>query len=285
MKCPRCAGKLVKGNFHYAKCYKDISDRTKVKELNLNYNLTHILDRGVEIQKDYLESEFSIADLTNKYKLSANHMRYVLKTLGIPQRNIKTACNTDRNKTKKVNTCINRYGAVNVLSKNTVKYHKRNNTVSQRYGVSNVRQLESVKQKINKTMMQKYGKLRISTFKGYSINKMNKFESLIANILVDNHIPFTFSKYIGRKQYDFKILDTRILIEAQGDFWHANPKFYKKDDILKMPSGKKYTAQEIWDKDEYKKELALRHNYNIIYIWESDKNNAESIILSALGID
>lgn len=61
----------------------------------------------------------------------------------------------------------------------------------------------------------------------------------------------------------------KIVIEINGDYVHANPKYYKSDDIILMP-GNKYTAQEKWDYDAMKKKKIENVGYKVITIWESD---------------
>lgn len=74
--------------------------------------------------------------------------------------------------------------------------------------------------------------------------------------------------------YDFTITSPyKIIIEFHGDFWHANPQKYKKDDILNFPTGEKYTAEMIWEKDEMKKEAAMRAGFEYKVVWESEFND------------
>ncbi len=38
--------------------------------------------------------------------------------------------------------------------------------------------------------------------------------------------------------YDFKLVDTNILLEINGDYWHANPVKYHANDIIHYPGNK-----------------------------------------------
>ena len=91
-----------------------------------------------------------------------------------------------------------------------------------------------------------------------------------------------FKNKIGYKP-DFIDLSKNLIIEFQGDYWHANPKFYDKNDILRPDN---ITANEIWKADN-EKELFLRKKLNnVIYlkIWESDfKNNPKDTINNILS--
>ncbi|MFW6172291.1 MAG: hypothetical protein ACOC5T_00905 [Elusimicrobiota bacterium] len=69
--------------------------------------------------------------------------------------------------------------------------------------------------------------------------------------------------------YDF-LIDDNILIELNGDYWHANPKFYSPDDIVNV-KGFKY-AKEIWKWDNDKINLAKIKEYKCFVLWENEMN-------------
>ena len=55
--------------------------------------------------------------------------------------------------------------------------------------------------------------------------------------------------------YDFVITSpVKAVIEFNGDFWHANPKIYGADDIVKIPKNNK-KASEIWEYEKQKLDL------------------------------
>jgi len=66
--------------------------------------------------------------------------------------------------------------------------------------------------------------------------------------------------------YNYDMVFDNIIIEVQGDLWHANPNKYKADDFI-MKTKK---VSEIWEKDKRKKEIAENNNYILIPIWECD---------------
>lgn len=100
-------------------------------------------------------------------------------------------------------------------------------------------------------------------------NSISLLEIRISNILKDLNIEFSQQVSIKFKSVDFLLKNTNIIIEVQGDFWHANPNKYKKDDILKFPIHHT-TAEIIWKKDEKKKIILEKAGYTIIYLWEYD---------------
>ncbi len=68
--------------------------------------------------------------------------------------------------------------------------------------------------------------------------------------------------------YDFLIEGT-LIIEMQGNYYHANPKMYGPDDEI-VVSSKRRKATDIWEYDADKEQLARQHGYNCLNMWEDD---------------
>lgn len=76
-------------------------------------------------------------------------------------------------------------------------------------------------------------------------------------------------------EIDIYIPEKNIAFEVNGDYWHMNPKLYNENDVNEKTNE---TAKEIWDKDEYKKQICESTNISYNVIWEYDwKNNNEYI--------
>ena len=81
--------------------------------------------------------------------------------------------------------------------------------------------------------------------------------------------------------FDFTDLTNKKIIEFQGDIYHANPNLFSEDD--KPSPWNNLTSKELWERDEYKKQVALNNNFDLIQIWESDfRNNKEKTIKKCL---
>jgi hypothetical protein len=115
---------------------------------------------------------------------------------------------------------------------------------------------------------------------GKNVSKISTdfFEKLITNSGIDaekckygeNEIDLIQKNTTSRDitlSYDFNFEDK--LIEFNGDYWHANPKKYKPDSIIRMRYNN-VRAEDIWKKDHLKYLLAIKSGYEIITIWESD---------------
>ena len=79
--------------------------------------------------------------------------------------------------------------------------------------------------------------------------------------------------------YDFTDIKNKKIIEFNGDMYHGNPKKYKSGDYP-HPFRKNITAQEMWDKDKRKNDLAISKGFEILVIWDSEYRwgNREEII-------
>lgn len=85
-----------------------------------------------------------------------------------------------------------------------------------------------------------------------------------------------FDNDIGFVYFDYFIKEKNIIIEFNGDIWHANPNKFNGDDIVPILNKK---ASDIWEKDKKRYDiLKQKHNFNIIVIWETDKIKISDLI-------
>jgi G:T-mismatch repair DNA endonuclease (very short patch repair protein) len=84
---------------------------------------------------------------------------------------------------------------------------------------------------------------------------------------------------IGSKYYfpDILVDDTNLIIEYYGDYWHANPKFYKSEDVVYHG----FTAQNLWDIDKARIS-ALSTKYQVCVLWEDDFKKKKDKILESI---
>lgn len=103
----------------------------------------------------------------------------------------------------------------------------------------------------------------------YQGKKINEIEFIFCGLL-NNFNLFYEMEYlisIDDKNYfvDFYLPKEKIVIEVFGDYWHANSKYYKKNDYIKDK-----LAEEIWRDDNKRKEKLTNNGYNYISFWESE---------------
>ena len=72
-----------------------------------------------------------------------------------------------------------------------------------------------------------------------------------------------YSVILDYKQFDFGSRKHRILLEVQGDYWHGNPKIYKKTKLNQ-------TQKNNMKRDKDKIKFAQKHGMKLYHIWESD---------------
>ena len=122
---------------------------------------------------------------------------------------------------------------------------------------------------------EKYSKMselcRANTF-------CSKLETRVADALSRLHIVHRRHVPVGHRNYDFEIDKTKILIEVNGDFWHANPEKYKAGDVVHFPDGHR-KVEEIWKNDERKRLTAEAKGYKLLIIWESELNKTSDLLL------
>ena len=122
----------------------------------------------------------------------------------------------------------------------------------------------------NKTDSERFNCLKHLFYNIYDKTKPgSKLELMVIEGLQGFNMRFEVQYNIGRYFYDICI-DNYLIIEVQGDYWHANPEIYAHDDIIKYPKSKKILASEIWEKDLKKKKEAENNGYLVLYVWESE---------------
>lgn len=171
---------------------------------------------------------------------------------------------TYNNREKFKKTMFDKYGDVNFNNREKAKQ-----TCLKLYGNENYRNHAQAAL----TNIQKYGcSTPLLKKKTNTISSLNK---RVFQILNKHHIYFNieFSIKHKNKRYSYDIkFNNNFILEINGDFWHANPKIYKPNDHLNMPKGK-FLAKNIWKYDKLKNKIALKNNYYVKYLWESDINN------------
>lgn len=292
--CPFCGTKVKALGKHLLHCKKIPQNLSKdeIKFIGIeSYVYKGFLD---DLINDY-KNLYSLPDLRKKYNIDFKNICWCLQYGGQTLRTLKE-------------------------SQHKITQPKIRKTLQENFGegIINVGQIPIVKEKVKQTFIKHYGVDNIWKTKEYAefttkrwasytperknelIHKwthrdgrISKLEIKIANILIDLNIPietqFKFPKYFHK--YDIHIKNTNVIIEVQGDFWHANPKLYKETDTFNFPNNLTYTAEQIWKKDKQNIDYAKSQNYKVIQLWEYDinenikKNNLEIFLIDILNND
>jgi very-short-patch-repair endonuclease len=111
--------------------------------------------------------------------------------------------------------------------------------------------------------------------------KMTAPEKALDKMLKELKVNYEPQKIVGPKIYDFYIIDFNLLIEVDGDYWHANPAIYLEGDHNK-------TQKRNVKNDRFKDILASGRGFGLIRIWESDLKNdyagVKKMLKNKLGI-
>ena len=116
-------------------------------------------------------------------------------------------------------------------------------------------------------------RLRQQGLKSASNKKKTTPEFLFETELLRRGIEFHYNKILNEQyQYDF-LIETNILVEVQGTYWHADPKKYL--DTSKLNDRQHWKIERDIDKKIYAEE----NGYKIYYIWENEilKNDFNSL--------
>lgn len=160
---------------------------------------------------------------------------------------------------------------------------KRKETLLKKYGVDHPWKVKSIRKKCDETCYKLYGKYSWDLFLEASLyGHDTKIERRIQNILSKNNIKFQIRKQLpfgdSYKEYDIFIPKLKLLIEADGDFWHANPIMFPTNSPL-------YPVQQAnIENDKIKNILAKKYGFNLIRYWESviKLDNFEKILLDEI---
>lgn len=100
-------------------------------------------------------------------------------------------------------------------------------------------------------------------------NKMTEPERVFFDMMKELEVVVETQKVIGNKIFDFYIPSKNMIIEVDGDYWHANPLIYQSEDLNKIQS-------RNVKNDKFKDILATGNGFLIERVWEYDlKNNYE----------
>lgn len=222
---------------------------------------------------------------------SASTIIDLAKKHGIKTKTIKESNSLQAVKEKRKKTCIEKYGKENCLSRGTVSYKKRNETVKQKYGVNNVFQLQEVKEKSRKTFYEKYGVISSVFLESFKSNngKLSTPHKKVSDFLNEHNINHKnevknlcrkFNKELGcvySPILDIQIDQIGLVIEIFGDHYHCNKKDYKPMDSVEFlwSRGKRKfkTAQEVWEFDKIRLKQIKSFGYKVFVFWESQINN------------
>lgn len=172
---------------------------------------------------------------------------------------------SERQKTFTLEKCIQKYGEVEGKQRFTDRQTKWSNSL-----INN----GNLKIGYSKISQELFYKLLDS----YDINERNDV------FFATHNKEYRLNKKEGGVWlYDFTDAKRKKIIEYHGDMYHGNPEKYVAEDNP-HPFTKKITAQEMWDKDKRKLDVANGEGFEVLVIWDSEYRwgNKENVINKCL---
>ena len=125
-------------------------------------------------------------------------------------------------KSKRINTCLKRYGVENPSMHQTF-IDKIRNTMIERYGVPGVLSVEHIRNKIKETSMKRYGVPYYIMLPDVckSSGRFSKTNQHFAELLDKEHLKYEIEYRIDSSFYDFYLPQSNTLIEIDPTYTHS----------------------------------------------------------------
>lgn len=182
--------------------------------------------------------------------------------------------NTSLDKKNKLKKWIKSNNPMN----NQLSIDKIKKTKCQKYGAATYNNMLKYEQ----TMMIKYGVPYAVYLPSCKSNgkRISKFQIKVYKSILGQYPDAKLEEYLSdvKKFVDIYIPSIKKVIECHGDYWHCNPILFNSSYYNKTMN---LTANEIWEKDNKKKEILESNGYKVDIIWENSgkkfKHNINTI--------
>ena len=94
----------------------------------------------------------------------------------------------------------------------------------------------------------------------------------------NNNSPYGKWDHQRNRYVVYDIKHGNCVVEFNGDYWHANPKIYSPDDLIRGNQ-----ARDIWAQDEMKLDIARQAGLNVMVVWESDYRTKKESVLKEVA--
>lgn len=104
--------------------------------------------------------------------------------------------------------------------------------------------------------------------------KETRIEAAVSRVLSSLNVSFEKQFVISNFAFDFRVDD--LLIECDGTFWHADPRFYDHNNL------KPVQRRNIWN-DRRKNECAKANGFRLLRLWEHDINTDTDMVVGVIA--
>ena len=211
---------------------------------------TFTKEQEIVICKQYFDEKISAHALSKKYNCGTTAIRRAIKRNGFSLRGLKEAQQDRKQFTtdQEIEICQRYFDEISVFV--LAKKWNCNSTTIRHVVIRN----GFVPKTCKEAQIQ-----RLLNYDGPYKN--TKPELKMKEILNFLNIPFKHQFRIKNHLYDFHILNTNILIEVDGDYWHGNSKMFKKLNKVQ---------KESKQRDKKHNKIAKTNNYILLRFWEND---------------
>ena len=288
IKCPFCNVKNKK--FHslaygyYLTCGdQQCQQKSREKTMLTNYGITNVFQRKDVIEKIQEKVEPKRKQITDKIRQTRyNKNDGKWHSTDYPEKRLETLiANYGDEPYKELGKLISESKQNRTQEQIQLELQHFKQSMLKKYGYEFPMQVPEIKEAFRQYCLDTYNVK--STLELIHVGRISKLNRRIIKILEDNNINFEKEFKIrsgtSNKYYDVKF-DNNVLLEINGDYFHANPTKYHSNDVFVFHNVQ-VTAMEIWNGDLLKKKLAEDNGYLVKYIWESDmKKMSDEQILS-----
>jgi hypothetical protein len=283
--CPFCQSEIKQYDAnHIYRCNPSIT-KSEAKFQFISYNNPYISKYG-NLLMEYEERLKSLPVLIKEFNIDSKAITFLLDYHGIKKRTLSESAKLiSVPKYKK--TCLTKYGVDNVSVLDSIKIKKKDK-FTENYGVDNIWKSEEYREWLNSHMLEKYNAKSVPNLHGNSdswgwnkltkeekqdrlktlhSNFTSKLELRVKEIIKSLNIDFEHQYYLKGQAFDF-LVGGRLLIEVNGDYWHANPLLFTADDMFFFRG--EISSKDIWSKDKAKIQMGLNEGFITLTLWESE---------------
>lgn len=275
----------IKENFDEEKIYKIQRSRIAkyANKVRKERGYSHSEKTRERMRKSQREFWDNLSDEDKDYytKIKRDNMSKCLEKSQTPQtkkkrvksrKNNGTAWHTEETKQKIRNS--------NLETSKTFDYSNSGfNALSEEQKIINIKKRVSARRKNNDIWNSEDTNKKISeTVKllwstgVYTPSFQSKGHLELFNLICELGYNAVIEHRVNSERFDIYVEEYNLLIEFNGTYWHADPRFY---DAVFEYKEKDKKATDVWDYDYNKKQLALNHGYNVEYVWQYDWENSD----------
>jgi hypothetical protein len=226
---------------------------TELYWLNRGYSINEAKIKISELQKENSNKLIKLKkDNPNNYSATTSTQLGYWLNKGYSKKESKIKL-SERQKTFSKEICIEKYGeeeGIKIFTERQNKWSKSLTTGGNlKIGYS------KISQELFKILLETYDIDNRNNIYFATHNKEHKLDK--------------FESEGGIWLYDFTDINNKKIIEFHGDMFHGNPKKYKATDYP-HPFRKTITAQEMWNKDKRKLDVAIEEGFDVLVIWDSE---------------